>query len=77
MDTPDFEHGRFYFKQFGAERVKRNVRLIPCSIPLYIYCIRMQYIRHLPPIIQKAFKIVILERQGSYLESETFRIYHN
>ena len=22
MDTPDFEHGRVYFKQFGAERVK-------------------------------------------------------
>ena len=21
MDTPDFEHGRVYFKQFGAERV--------------------------------------------------------
>ena len=22
METPDFEHGRVYFKQFGAERVK-------------------------------------------------------
>ena len=22
MDTPDIEHGRVYFKQFGAERVK-------------------------------------------------------
>ena len=22
MDTPDFEQGRVYFKQFGAERVK-------------------------------------------------------
>ena len=22
MDTPDLEHGRVYFKQFGAERVK-------------------------------------------------------
>ena len=21
-NTPDFEHGRVYFKQFGAERVK-------------------------------------------------------
>ena len=21
MDTPDFEHGRVYFQQFGAERV--------------------------------------------------------
>ena len=21
MDTPDFKHGRVYFKQFGAERV--------------------------------------------------------
>ena len=23
METPDFEHGRVYFKQFGAERVKQ------------------------------------------------------
>ena len=22
METPDFVHGRVYFKQFGAERVK-------------------------------------------------------
>ena len=22
MDTPDFEHGRVYFKRFGAQRVK-------------------------------------------------------
>ena len=22
MDTPDFEHGRVFFKQFGAVRVK-------------------------------------------------------
>ena len=26
MDTPDFDHGRDYFKQFGAERVKMNSR---------------------------------------------------
>ena len=24
MDTPDFEHGRVYFKQFGAERVNQT-----------------------------------------------------
>ena len=24
METPDFEHGRVYFKQFGAERVKKK-----------------------------------------------------
>ena len=24
METPDFKHGRVYFKQFGAERVKLN-----------------------------------------------------
>ena len=22
METPDFEHGTVYFKQFGAERIK-------------------------------------------------------
>ena len=25
MDTPDVEHGRVYFKQFGAERVNRGL----------------------------------------------------
>ena len=25
MDTPNFEHGRVYFKQFGAERVKAHI----------------------------------------------------
>ena len=25
METPDFEHGRVYFKQFGAERVEKLV----------------------------------------------------
>ena len=26
METPDFEHGRVYFKQSGAERVKLHCR---------------------------------------------------
>ena len=28
MDTPDFEHGRVYFKQFGAERVNKLLEMI-------------------------------------------------
>ena len=27
METPDFEHGIVYFKQFGTERVKQIIRL--------------------------------------------------
>ena len=28
MDTPDFEHGRVYFKQFGAERVNGDAEIL-------------------------------------------------
>ena len=32
MDTPDFEHGRVYFKQFGAERVKEFDTIDVCIV---------------------------------------------
>ena len=38
IESPEFEHGRVYFKQFGAERV--NALLIAHSI---VSCILQQY----------------------------------
>ena len=40
MDTPDFEHGRVYFKQFGAERVNLSTnteRLEGIVLEVYRY----------------------------------------
>ena len=35
MKTPDFEHGIVYFKQFGAERVKK-LSAIEASESVYV-----------------------------------------
>ena len=33
MDTPDFEHGRVYFEQFGAERVNQPILITVNPFP--------------------------------------------
>ena len=32
MEAPDFEHGRVYFKQFGAERVKKMFVVVASKV---------------------------------------------
>ena len=34
METPDFEHGRVYFKQFGAERVKIIINIVKITFDI-------------------------------------------
>ena len=38
METPDFEHGRVYFKQFGAERVAYNGITTSFTKVVYTHC---------------------------------------
>ena len=38
METPYCDHGRVYFKQFGAERVNDNYTFLEYNILHVIYC---------------------------------------
>ena len=70
METPDFEHGRVYFKQFGAERVK-----VPFIIIQTVFHIFAEIVLNLLAAdllyVGKVYKIMVfaLKMSGNYCET--------